>query len=69
MVWGGPPKDTPAEIVDRLNHEINAGLDDFRIKTRLSEMSGMPLRGSPAEFRQLIEAETENGVTSSARET
>ena len=59
--WFGvaAPKDTPAEIVDRLNHEINAGLDDSKIKTRLSEMSGMPLRGSPADFRQLIEAETE----------
>jgi len=59
--WFGvaAPKDTPAEAVDTLNREINAGLADPRIKARLADMSGMPLKGSPADFRQLIADETE----------
>ena len=59
--WFGvaAPKDTPAEAIDMLNREINAGLADPRIKARLADMSGMPLKGSPADFRQLIADETE----------
>jgi len=59
--WFGvaAPKDTSSEIVELLNREVNAGLDDPRIKERLADMSGVPLKGSPAEFRQLIAAETE----------
>jgi tripartite-type tricarboxylate transporter receptor subunit TctC len=59
--WFGvaAPKDTPAEVLDILNREINAGFSDARIRARLADMSGMPLAGSPADFRQLIADETE----------
>src|SRR5215831_14120009 len=46
----GAPKATPAEIVEKLNKEINAGLADPKIKTRLADLGGTPLVGSPADF-------------------
>ena len=55
----GAPKNTPAEIVDRLNREINAGLADPKIKARLAELGGTVLAGSPADFGKLIADETE----------
>jgi tripartite-type tricarboxylate transporter receptor subunit TctC len=55
----GAPKDTPAEIVDLLNGEINAGLADPAIIERLAALSGPPLTGSPADFGTLIAAETD----------
>ena len=55
----GAPKDTPVGIIDKLNHEINAGLADPRIKARLSDMGGSVLPGSPADFGKLIADETE----------
>jgi tripartite-type tricarboxylate transporter receptor subunit TctC len=55
----GVPKDTPAEIVDKLNKEINAALRDSRIKARLADMGGTALTGSPADFGKLIVEETE----------
>jgi tripartite-type tricarboxylate transporter receptor subunit TctC len=58
--WGlGAPKNTPAEIVDRLNREINAGLADPKLKARIADLSGTVLPGSPAEFGKLIADETE----------
>lgn len=59
--WFGiaAPKATPAEIIDRLNRETNAGLADPRIKARIADMGGMLLSGSPADFGKLIAAETE----------
>jgi tripartite-type tricarboxylate transporter receptor subunit TctC len=59
--WFGiaAPKATPAAIVDSLNREANAGLADPTIKTRLTDMGGMLLAGSPADFAKLIAAETE----------
>jgi tripartite-type tricarboxylate transporter receptor subunit TctC len=60
--WYGivAPRNTPAGIVDRLNKEINAGLaDSTRMKARLAELGGMVLGGSPADFANLIAAETE----------
>jgi tripartite-type tricarboxylate transporter receptor subunit TctC len=58
-VWGvGAPRNTPAEIVDKLNKEINAGLADPKIKARL-ELGGTVLPGSPAGFGKLIAEETE----------
>ena len=59
--WYGivAPKATPAEIVDRLNKEVNAGLADPKIKARLAELGGMVLAGSPADFAKLIADETE----------
>ena len=53
------PKGTPAEIVSRLNQEINAALADPKIKARLVELGGMTLPGSPADFGNLIAEETE----------
>jgi tripartite-type tricarboxylate transporter receptor subunit TctC len=55
----GAPMGTPAEIVDKLNKEINAGLADPKIKARLADMGGIVLAGSPAEFGKLIADETE----------
>jgi tripartite-type tricarboxylate transporter receptor subunit TctC len=59
--WFGvaAPKGTPAEVIEALNREINAGLADPTIKVRLAEMGGMPLPGSPADFGKLISDETE----------
>ena len=55
----GAPRNTPAEIVDRLNREIDAGLADPGIKARLADLDGMVLGGSPADFGKLIAEETE----------
>jgi tripartite-type tricarboxylate transporter receptor subunit TctC len=55
----GAPKSTPAEIIDRLNKEINAGLADPKIKARVADMGGTVLAGSPADFGKLIADETE----------
>jgi tripartite-type tricarboxylate transporter receptor subunit TctC len=59
--WNGvvAPKGTPAEIVERLNREINAGLADPKIKTRLADMGAWPLPGSTADARKLIADEIE----------
>jgi tripartite-type tricarboxylate transporter receptor subunit TctC len=59
--WFGiaAPKNTPAEIVDKLNHEINAGLADPKLKARFTDLGGAVLTGSPAEFGKLIANETE----------
>jgi tripartite-type tricarboxylate transporter receptor subunit TctC len=54
----GAPSDTPAEIVDKLNKEINAGLTDPKMKARLTEL-GTVLPGSPVDFGKLIVEETE----------
>jgi len=55
----GAPRDTPPEIVERLNQEINAGLTDPKLKARLTDLGGATLPGSPAEFGKLIASETE----------
>jgi len=56
----GTPKNTPAEIVNKLNLEINAGLVDAKLRARLSEVGGGTiLAGSPADFGKLIADETE----------
>jgi tripartite-type tricarboxylate transporter receptor subunit TctC len=55
----GAPKNTPAEVVDTLNTEINAGLADAKLRARLSELGGGTiLAGSPADFGKLIADET-----------
>jgi tripartite-type tricarboxylate transporter receptor subunit TctC len=53
------PKGTPAEIIDKLNKEINAALADPKIKTRFHELSGVILGGAPANFGKHIAEETE----------
>ena len=58
--WGvGAPKNTPAEIMDRLNKEINAGLADPKMKARLADLGGTVLPGTPADFGKLIADDTE----------
>jgi tripartite-type tricarboxylate transporter receptor subunit TctC len=55
----GAPKGTPAEIVDRLNREINAILADPKAKARVAEMGATLITGSPADFGRLVADETE----------
>ena len=55
----GAPKNTPADIVEKLNKEVNAGLADPKLKARLADLGGAVLAGSPADFGKLIADETE----------
>jgi tripartite-type tricarboxylate transporter receptor subunit TctC len=59
--WVGlcAPKNTPPEIIGKLNAEINTGLADPKLKIRLADLGGVALQGSPAEFGQLIADDTE----------
>jgi tripartite-type tricarboxylate transporter receptor subunit TctC len=59
--WDGivAPRNTPAGIIDRLNHEINTGLADPKINGRLADLGGTLLALTPAEFGKLIALETE----------
>ena len=61
ILWQGigAPKHTPAEIVDKLNQEINAALADPKMKARLADLGYMVLPGSPADFGKLIAEETQ----------
>src|SRR6516162_1439602 len=53
------PKGTPADVIDRLNHEINAALADAAMKAKLAELGGILTPGSPAEFGRTIAQETD----------
>jgi tripartite-type tricarboxylate transporter receptor subunit TctC len=55
----GAPKATPADIIEKLNREINAGIADPGMKARFAAIGGEPLPGSPAVFARLIAEETE----------
>jgi tripartite-type tricarboxylate transporter receptor subunit TctC len=55
----GAPRSTPADVIDRLNVEINAALADQTLKTRMADLGGAPLAGSPTDFRELIATDTE----------
>jgi tripartite-type tricarboxylate transporter receptor subunit TctC len=55
----GAPRDVPAEIIDKLNKEINACLADPKIKSRLTDFGNMAFVGSPRDFGEFIAAETE----------
>ncbi len=55
----GAPKGTPAEIVNRLNTEINAGLANPRLKARLADLGYATVASSPADFGNFIAQETE----------
>ncbi|HEY4405913.1 MAG TPA: tripartite tricarboxylate transporter substrate binding protein [Xanthobacteraceae bacterium] len=55
----GAPKNTPAEIIAKLNREINAALADPKMKAKLADLGGAALAGSPADFGKLIAEETE----------
>jgi tripartite-type tricarboxylate transporter receptor subunit TctC len=54
----GAPRNTPAEIIDKLNREINAGLADSKMQARLAEIGGEPLTGAPSQFGTFIAEET-----------
>ena len=58
--WYGvaAPGNTPAEIIDKLNKEINAGLADGKLKARLAELGSSPFVGPPSEFGKHLAAET-----------
>jgi len=55
----GAPRNTPAEVIDRLNKEVNAALADPKLKARLADLGGTPFGGSSAEFGKLMAEETE----------
>jgi tripartite-type tricarboxylate transporter receptor subunit TctC len=55
----GAPRGTPAEIVDKLNREINAALTDPKMKVRFADLGAMALVGSSGEFGKLIADEIE----------
>ena len=55
----GAPKNTPKEIVDKLNQEINTGLADPKLKARLEELGGVPMSMTPTDFGKFITDETE----------
>jgi tripartite-type tricarboxylate transporter receptor subunit TctC len=59
-VWFGigAPRDTPADVVEKLNREINAALADIKMRTRLADWGGAPLAVSAADFGRLIADET-----------
>jgi tripartite-type tricarboxylate transporter receptor subunit TctC len=55
----GVPKGTPAEIVDKLNKEINAALADPKMKAKLAELGGMLIPGTPEGFGKVVAEETD----------
>ena len=55
----GAPRDTPVEIINKLNEEINAAITDPKMKTRIADLGGTVFVSSPAEFRAFITAYTE----------
>ena len=55
----GAPRNTPADIIDKLNREINAGFADPRMKSRLADLGASADPGSPADFAKLLAPETE----------
>ena len=60
-IWHGigAPKQTPLQIVDKLNSQINLVLADPKVKERFANLGGSPLGGSPADFGNLIASEIE----------
>jgi tripartite-type tricarboxylate transporter receptor subunit TctC len=55
----GAPRGTKADVIEKLNRQINTALADPKIKARFADLGGSALTGSPAEFGKLIAAETE----------
>jgi tripartite-type tricarboxylate transporter receptor subunit TctC len=55
----GAPRNTPTQIIEKVNREINAGLADGNVKARLADLGGTMLPGSPADFGKLLAEETE----------
>ena len=59
----GAPKGTPAEVVDKINKAIGAGLADAKLKARIADFGGTPFTLSPADFGKFIADETEKWAT------
>ena len=59
MVRRRRAKGTPAEVIETINREINAGLADPKMMARFAELGGIAIAGSPADFGKLIADETE----------
>jgi tripartite-type tricarboxylate transporter receptor subunit TctC len=55
----GVPRNTPTDIIDKLNKEINVGIADPKLKARFADLGNTPLPGSPADFEKFIAEETE----------
>ena len=55
----GAPKDTPADVVERLNKEVNAVLSDPEVAAKLAALGSEPLRSSSADFGKMIAGEAE----------
>jgi len=55
----GAPHGTPADVIDKINKEVNAGLADSKLKARIAEFGGTPSALSPAEFGKFMADETE----------
>jgi len=55
----GAPRNTPTDIIGKLNREINAGLADPKLTARLADLGAVVVAGSPADFGRLIADETE----------
>jgi tripartite-type tricarboxylate transporter receptor subunit TctC len=55
----GAPKNTPAEIIDKLNREVNTALSDPKMTSRLADLGGTVIPGSPSDFGRLVTADTE----------
>jgi tripartite-type tricarboxylate transporter receptor subunit TctC len=55
----GAPKGTPADVIDKLNKEINAALQDAKVKAKLAELGGILIPGTPADFGKVIAEETD----------
>jgi tripartite-type tricarboxylate transporter receptor subunit TctC len=59
----GVPRQTPTQVIGKLASEINAGLEDSGVRTRLGKLGGTPLKGSQADFAKLIADQTERWAT------
>jgi tripartite-type tricarboxylate transporter receptor subunit TctC len=61
IIWYGvgAPQGTPAEVINRLNREFNAGLASPKIKSQLAELGSTPITGSPSEFGAFVKSEVE----------
>jgi tripartite-type tricarboxylate transporter receptor subunit TctC len=55
----GVPKNTPVEIINMLNKELNLGLADSKVQTRITDLGGTVLGGTPAEFGAILSEATE----------
>jgi len=55
----GMPKGTPKDVIEKLNAEVNRALSDPKMVSRLAELGGTPLKGTPEDFGKVIKAETD----------